>query len=187
MASDAPAYYMWSARTLRKTELLRALLDADSENARVNAALTLALLDTGGEKVIRILSASALSRDGYIARAGRKYLAPRAIAAICALGRLADPAALPALYALTEDESFIDMLPFEPYDFMADRADYRFQYRSHIITALCAIAKVHPAYAGEIRDRLRRYDAGKTFDVTMMGPVLRYDDTQTLLGMIESL
>ena len=88
---------------------------------------------------------------------------------------------------LTEDEGFIDALPFQPYDLIADREDYRFQYRSHLAAALCSVAKAHPEKKDEIRERLRRYVEGKRFAVTMMGTGLRYDDTDTVLRMIDAL
>ena len=187
LASDEPGRAMWSARHYRKTELLRSLLSSENENARINAALTLAMLDEGGEDVIRILSEAALKRDGYLTKASRKYIVPRSVAAVYALGRLGDPAALPALYRLTEDEGFIDELPFSPYDLIADQEDYRFQYRSHLAAALCSVAKAHPEKKDEIRERLRRYVEGKRFAVTMMGTGLRYDDTDTVLRMIGAL
>ena len=187
LASDEPGRAMWSARHFRRKELLMSLLSSGSGNARVNAALTLSMLDEGGEEVIRILGETALKRDGYMTKASRKYIVPRSVAAVCALGRLADPRALPYLYRLTEDEGFIDGLPFEPYDLITDREDYRFQYRSHIITALCRIARAHPEKKEEIRNRLKRFADGKRFAVTMMGTGLRYDDTAALLGMIEEL
>ena len=187
LASDAPAYAMWSARALGKRALLKELLDSKNENARANAALTLALLDDDSEKVIAVLTEAAAKQDGYMAKAGRKYIVPRAIAAVYALGRLAAVQALPALYALMDDESFIDRLPFEPYDLMVDRDDYRFQYRSHIITALCAIAAAHPEVRSEVKDRLYRYIAGKKLEVSMMSTALRYDDTDTLRRMIDRI
>ena len=187
LASDEPGRAMWSARHFRRKELLMSLLSSGSGNAWVNAALTLSMLDEGGEEVIRILGETALKRDGYMTKASRKYIVPRSVAAVCALGRLADPRALPYLYRLTEDEGFIDGLPFEPYDLITDREDYRFQYRSHIITALCRIARAHPEKKEEIRNRLKRFADGKRFAVTMMGTGLRYDDTAALLGMIEEL
>lgn len=191
LATDAPAYFMWSAKTLGKRALLESLLDSDDENARTNAALALTLLDASSEKIVAILAASALKRDGYIAKAGRKYIAPRSIAAISALGRIAGSdavlEALPALYTLMADESFIEALPFAPYDFMGNREDYYFQYRSHLITTLAAIAGAHPEKACEIKEKLRAYADGKSLTVTMMGPVLRYDNTATLCRMIDEI
>ena len=187
LASDAPAYFMWSARALEKRGLLRRLLDSDCENARINAALCLSMLDDGSEKVVSVLCEAAQKRDGYIAKASRKYIVPRSVAAIYALGRLAAADAVPTMYALMDDESFIEELPFQPYNLMANREDYFFQYRSHLIMALCAIAEAHPEMRLAIREKLRAYAAGKTFDVTMMSTTLRYDDTQTLLSRIESL
>ena len=187
LASDAPAYAMWSARALGKRDFLTRLLDSGDEKTRINAALTLTLLDDGSERVVGILTETALKEDGYMAKAGRKYIVPRSVAAVCALGRIAAVQALPALYRLMEDESFVDRLPFEPYDLMVDREDYRFQYRSHIITALCAIASAHPEVRGEVRDRLYRYVDGKTLRVSMMSTTLRYDDTAALRRMIDAI
>ena len=178
---------MWSARALGKREFLTRLLDSGDEKTRINAAMTLTLLDDGSERVVGILTEAALKEDGYMAKAGRKYIVPRSVAAICALGRIAAVKALPALYRLMEDESFIDRLPFEPYDLMVDRDDYRFQYRSHIITALCAIASAHPEVRGEVRERLYRYVDGKTLQVSMMSTALRYDDTAALRRMIDAI
>ena len=187
LASDEPGRAMWSARHFRKTALLRSLLSSANEKTRINAALTLAILDEGGEDAVRILSEAALKRDGYLTKASRKYIVPRSIAAVYALGRLGDAGALPSLYRLTEDEGFIDELPFAPYDLIADREDYCFQYRSHLITALCAVAKANPERKDEIRGRLAEYARGKRFAVTMMGTGLRYDDTDTLCSMIRAL
>lgn len=187
LASDEPGRAMWSARHFRKTALLRSLLVSPDEKTRINAALTLAMLDEGGEDAVRILSEAALKRDGYMTKASRKYIVPRSVAAVYALGRLGDAGALPALYRLTEDEGFIDALPFAPYDLIADREDYRFQYRSHLIAALCAVAEANPERKAEIRERLEEYARGKRFAVTMMGTGLRYDDTDVLLSMIGAL
>nr|MBQ4317810.1 hypothetical protein [Clostridia bacterium] len=172
---------------LGKRELMISLLESDDENTQTNAALTLALLDEKTEKSAEILIKAALNRSGYIAKAGRKYIAPRAISAINALGRVAAKEAVPALYTMIEDESFIEDIPFEPYDFMADRADYCFQYRSHIITSLCDIAKAYPELRTEIKAKLLSYVAGKKLDVTMMGPVIRHDNTATLMKLIENI
>jgi len=187
LASDAPAYYMWSSRMLEKRELLLSLIDSTDENTRTNAALALTMLNESSRRITGILIESAIKRDGYIAKAGRKYIVPRSVAAINALGRIASKEAVQALYGIMADDSFIDELPFEPYDFIVNREDYYFQYRSNIITSLCSIAKAHPEIRGEIKEKLRAYVSGKKLDVTMMGPVIRYDNTVTLNDMIEAL
>ena len=107
--------------------------------------------------------------------------------ALFALGKTESALALPALYRLMDDESFIEMLPFTPDQLLADREDYYFQYRSHIICALCRIAKKNPGSKAEIYKRLLAYMEGKVLSVSLMGGTLRFDDTQTLRKMADSL
>ena len=194
LSGDTPGYYMWSARTLNKRGLLTALLDSADEKTRINAAMTLTMLDDRSEKVVKILCECALKRDGYIAKPETipphtmVCSMPRSIAAISALARIAPENAVETLYTIMEDDSFIGELPFVPYNLLVDREDYYFQYRSHIVAALTAIAKAHPARKAEIRAKLLAYLEGKTLTVTMyMGPVIRFDDTAALRRMAEEL
>ncbi|MBE6612657.1 MAG: FAD-dependent oxidoreductase [Ruminococcaceae bacterium] len=187
LASDAPAYFMWSARSLGKRGLLTALLDSDDEKTRINAALTLTLLDESSERIVSILTDAAAKRDGYIAKAGRKYIVPRSIAAISALGRIGAADAVPVLLGMIADEGYLDEIPFEPYDLMVDREDFVFQYRANLISALCRIAAKNPEIAGEIKAKLTAFMDGKRLAVSMMGPIIRYDDTPVFAKMIDSI
>lgn len=186
LATDSPAYYMWSARVLGKKQLLTALLDSPDEKTRFNAALALAMLPAPPDKAVAQLSLCALKQDGYIPQSGRKYVYPRSVAAIYALGRTGSCLALPALYRLMEDESFIETLSLEE-PLLVDRADYYFQYRSHIICALCRIAEANPEAKAEIQNRLLTYINGKQLSVSLIGGTLRFDDTETFRKMVQSL
>lgn len=187
LGTDAPAYFMWSARVLQKRQLLTKLLDSADEKTRFHSALALSMLPEPSEKAVEQLSLCALKQDGYIPGSGRKYVYPRSISAIYALGRTKAASALPALYQLMEDENFLDTLPFTPDMLLQDRKDYYFQYRSHILSALCRIAQVHPEKRAEIRDRLQAYLPGKQFSVSLIGGDLRFDDTDTFRKMAKNI
>jgi len=73
------------------------------------------------------------------------------------------------------------------YDFIVDLEDYRFQYRSHLIIALISIAKAHPSRKAEIREKLLDYLEEKSLTVTMAGPIIRFDNTETFRRMVEEL
>lgn len=187
LASDAPGYYIWSAFLGKKTRLLQALLDAPEENTRFHAALSLALLEDASEKAVEVLCACALSADGYIPQSGRKYVYPRSVSAIYALGRLGSPLALPTLWRLLEDNSAIDAVPFTRSVLLVDREDLRFQYESHAIRALCEIATKNPDHKPEIQERLQTVLAGKRLTVSLVNSPIRADYTDRFQKMLTDL
>ncbi len=187
LATDAPGYYIWSARALDKRELLTTLLSSENEKLRVNAALGLALLDVKSERSVAVLCEAAACRDGYVARSGRGLNVPRALAAINALGRIGAPEAIPVLFDLLEHEAFIEDLEIEPKTVIVNREDYYFQYRTYIIKALCDIAEKAPDSACDIKEKLSRFVEGKRFTTTMLGPVIRDDLTDIICKMVERI
>ncbi len=187
LASNSPGYAMYAAFMLGKRDLLEKLLDSADGNTRVNAALALSLCGGAAEKTVSILCGEILKGDGYIPGTSRAYVPPRAVAAICALGRIASPAALPTLYRLIRDESYLASIPLEPSGWMADREDLAFEYRTHLVASLCSIAKAHPEKREEIRAALLDFARGKRFTVTLKKTAKRHDDTALVLRMIEEL
>lgn len=189
LASNAPGYYIWSAAALEKRTLLRRLLEQEDRNLRWHAALALALLDEADDETVSALIEAALSRDGFVPHNGREYNPPRAVSAICALGRLRAAAAVPALLSLLDD-TFIDSIPFNffPNLLICDREDLRFQYTAHTVAALCAIAAAHPAKHAELASRLRDFVKDRRFLVSMMGNhSYKNDRTAALRRMVEKL
>ncbi len=187
LATDAPEYFMWSSYMNKKQDVLLSLLDSESENARTNAALALSLLDVCNDRMVEILCASALKKDGYTPDAGRKYVMPRSVSAINALGRVGAVGALPALYELMADDSFISTLPFKKSEFLADYNDYFFQYRSNILTSLRDIAAKNPEKRDEIKAKAYEYLDGKTLSVSLMWSSEKIDFTKTIRGIIDSI
>lgn len=177
LASDAPGYYMWSAKSLGKVGLLVSLLDSESENARSNSAIVLSMLDgqipdASMPRLMTVLYETALTRDGYVPNTGRKYINFRSVSAICALGRLARAESVEFLRELLgHAEEIAETLPFEPFMLIADREDILFQYRSHILTALINIAKKQPELSSELKPFLCGYIEKHSFEVSMMGTV----------------
>lgn len=187
LASDAPGYYIWSAFLGKKTPLLRELLDAPEENTRFHAALSLALLEDASPKTVETLCRCALRTDGYIPQSGRKYVYPRSVSAIYALGRLGSPLALPALYQLMEEDAIIDAVPFTRSVLLMDREDLRFQYESHALRALCEIAAKNPWCKPEIREKLQAFLDGKRLTVSLVNSPLRADYTDRFQKMLADL
>lgn len=172
IASDAPGYYLWSARALGKVGLLASLLDSNDPQTRQHAALAMSMLDKklipDLGKLTDILCDCAESRDGYVPKTGRKYLNLRSVSALCALERLAEPSCTDRLLTLlSKVDEIAAELPFEPYDLITDREDIAFQYSSHLITALSAIAAVSPR-RGEIKSALAAFTEGRSFKVSLM-------------------
>ncbi len=187
LATDAPGYFIWSARSLDKRELLTALLTSENEKVRVNSALALALLDVKSARSVSVLCEAAMCRDGYVPRSGRGLNVPRALAAINALGRIGAREAIPVLFDLLEHEEFIDDLPIEPKTVIANREDYYFQYRAYIVKALCDIAEKAPDCACELQEKISRFVEGKRFTSTMLGPVIRDDLTDVIKRMVDGM
>jgi hypothetical protein len=193
IASNAPGYFMWSAKTLVKSDLLKSLLKSDDTQTRWHAALTLSLFDKADigdefDNLTDILIECAESRDGFIPETGRKYLNFRSVSAICALGRIKAAKAVPSLTRMLLNDSFIDELPFTPYDFMIDREDLRFQYSSHIITALCDIARENGSIKDEIKSQLTDYIDNHSFEVSLMNTVgFKLDCKPTLKKLVDEL
>ncbi len=184
-ASDRPGYFMWSARTLKKTALCHSLLRSENDNVRFCAALTLAMLDDGSDETVDTLIECAQTRDGYIPNTSWMYNNLRSVSAICALGRLGTEKAVPVLLGMLADDSFIEALPYRPLDFFPERKDVYFQYRTNCIAALCEIAARHPARAQEIRAFLLPYGNEHTFEVSMMSTKgFGLDCTATIRRMI---
>ncbi len=188
LASDAPGYFMWSARTLRKTELCRSLLASENVNARYNAALALSLLGDDSDEVVDTLIECAKTTDGYRPKTARKYITFRSVSAICALGRLGAARAVPTLLGMLRDDSFIEDIPFEPYDFIDDRRDVYFQYRSHCITALIEAAKKAPSLKYELKSFLTAYVNEHKLDVSLQhNKAYSLDCTPTFKKLVEAL
>lgn len=184
LASDAPGYCIWSAFLGKKARLLQALLDAPEENTRFHAALSLALLEDASPKTVETLCRCALCADGYIPQSGRKYVYPRSVSAIYALGRLGSPLALPALWRLLEEDAIIDAVPFTRSVLLVDREDLRFQYESHAIRALCEIAAKNPDYKPEIQERLQTVLDRKRLTVSLVNSPIRADYTDRFQEML---
>ena len=194
LASDAPGYYMWSAKSLGKVGLLVSLLDSESENARANSAIALSMLDgqipdASIPRLMTVLYETALTRDGYVPNTGRKYINFRSVSAICALGRLARAESVEFLRELLgHAEEIAETLPFEPFMLIADREDILFQYRSHILTALINIAKKQPELSDELKPFLCDYIEKHSFEVSMMGTVgFKLDCKPTLIKLTSEL
>ena len=194
LASDAPGYYMWSAKSLGKVGLLVSLLDSESENARANSAIALSMLDgqipeASMPRLMTVLYETALTRDGYVPNTGRKYINFRSVSAICALGRLARAESVEFLRELLgHTEEIAETLPFEPFMLIADREDILFQYRSHILTALINIAKKQPELSDELKPFLCDYIEKHSFEVSMMGTVgFKLDCKPTLIKLTSEL
>ena len=194
LASDAPGYYMWSAKSLGKVGLLCSLLNSDSENARSNAAITLSMLDgsipnESFERLMTVLYETANSRDGYVPSSGRKYINLRSVSAICAIGRLARAESVEFLRELLNNaEEISETIPFEPFMLIADREDILFQYRSHILTALIEIAVKNPELTDNLKPFLVDYIETHTFNVSMMGTVgFKLDCKPTLMKLANQL
>lgn len=194
LASDAPGYYMWSAKSLGKVGLLVSLLDSESENARANSALALSMLDgqipdASMPRLMTVLYETALTRDGYVPNTGRKYINFRSVSAICALGRLARAESVEFLRELLgHAEEIAETLPFEPFMLIADREDILFQYRSHILTALVNIAQKQSELSDELKPFLCDYIEKHSFEVSMMGTVgFKLDCKPTLIKLTSEL
>ena len=187
LASDAPGYYIWSARALDKCELLMELLDSENENVRVNSALALALLEAKSERSVSVLCEAAVCHDGYVPYSGRKLNVPRALAAINALGRIGASEAVPVLLGLLENEDFINDLEIVRRTVIADREDYYFHYRAYIIKALCDIADRNQDICYYIKEKLSHFVEGKKFTCTMLGPVIRDDRTDMINKMVNGI
>ena len=194
LASDAPGYYMWSAKSLGKVGLLVSLLDSESENARSNSAIALSMLDgqipdESLPRLMTVLYETALTRDGYVPNTGRKYINFRSVSAICALGRLARAESVEFLRELLgHAEEIAETLPFEPFMLIADREDILFQYRSHILTALINIAQKQPELSDELKPFLCDYIERHSFEVSMMGTVgFKLDCKPTLIKLTSEL
>lgn len=198
LGSDAPGYYIRSVRAVGGAETAERLLGSENRNERWHAALALAITDESRDsdgRVGELLLECAQSRDGFVPKNGRKYINLRSISAISAIaglaenGRLTDPgSAAKILTSLLNCAGDIaSELPFEPYDLICDRGDLRFQYESHLISALAAIGR---AAEGELSDRIRSTLAefftkadsdGRRFEVTLMGTAgFRLDCTERL-------
>lgn len=194
LASDAPGYYMWSAKSLGKVGLLVSLLDSESENARANSAIALSMLDgripdESLPRLMTVLYETALTRDGYVPNTGRKYINFRSVSAICALGRLARAESVEFLRELLgHTEEIAETLPFEPFMLIADREDILFQYRSHILTALVNIAQKQSELSRELKPFLCDYIRRHSFEVSMMGTVgFKLDCKPTLIKLTSEL
>ena len=184
LASDAPGYYIWSAKLLGDTDYLKDLLAARDKNTRYHAALALALLGNDDAQTVDILQACALETDGYLPSSGRKYVHPRSVSAIYALGRIGSPLAIPALFRLLEQKAEV---PFTPDLLLKDQEDLQFQYHSHALAALLAIAKAAPEQAEAIHARLAAYLECHRLTVSLISSPLRFDCTDTFLQMLASL
>ena len=194
LASDAPGYYMWSAKSLGKVGLLVSLLDSESENARANSAIALSMLDgqipeASMPRLMTVLYETALTRDGYVPNTGRKYINFRSVSAICALGRLARAESVEFLRELLgHTEEIAETLPFEPFMLIADREDILFPYRSHILTALVNIAQKQSELSDELKPFLCDYIEKHSFEVSMMGTVgFKLDCKPTLIKLTSEL
>jgi len=187
LASDSPGYYIWSAFLGKKIPFLQKLLDAPEENTRFHAALSLALLEDTSPKTVETLCRCALCADGYIPQSGRKYVYPRSVSAIYALGRLGSPLALPTLWRLLEEDAIIDAVPFTRSVLLTDREDLRFQYESHAIRALCEIAAKDPAHKPEIKEKLQTVLGRKRLTVSLVNSPLRADYTDRFQEMVNRL
>lgn len=194
LASDAPGYYMWSAKSLGKVGLLVSLLDSESENARANSAIALSMLDgqipdESLPRLMTVLYETALTRDGYVPNTGRKYINFRSVSAICALGRLARAESVEFLRELLgHAEEIAETLPFEPFMLIADREDILFQYRSHLLTALINIAQKQSELSDELKPFLCDYIEKHSFEVSMMGTVgFKLDCKPTLIKLTSEL
>ena len=194
LASDAPGYYMWSAKSLGKVGLLVSLFDSESENARANSAIALSMLDeqipdASMPRLMTVLYETALTRDGYVPNTGRKYINFRSVSAICALGRLARAESVEFLRELLGNaEEIAETLPFEPFMLIADREDILFQYRSHILTALVNIAQKQSELSDELKPFLCDYIEKHSFEVSMMGTVgFKLDCKPTLYKLASEL
>lgn len=183
LSTDAPGYFMWSAKLLGRTDYLHPLLDAD-KSTRYHAALALALLGDTSAATVEALEACALDTDGFVPKSGRKYVHPRSVSAIYALGRLASPLAVSTLSRLLNEDIHI---PFAADLLVKDEADLRFQYHSHAFGALCHIAKQSSEYKEEICPQLDAYLQANRFTVSLIGSPMRFDCTDTFRQMRTSL
>ena len=183
LSTDAPGYFMWSAKLLGKTDYLQPLLDAD-KNTRYHAALALALLGDASPATVAALEACALDIDGFVPKSGRKYVHPRSVSAIYALGRLASPLAASSLFQLLHEDIRI---PFAADLLVKDEEDLRFQYHSHAFGALCHIAKRSSEQKEAIRSQLEAYLQVNRFTVSLINSPLRFDCTDTFRQMLASL
>ena len=199
LASDAPGYFIWSARELADTRFLTDLLTSEDNNIKWHAALALAITDAAlpdDESALleRTLLECAQSRDGFVPNTGRKYMNLRSVSAVSALTRLAEKKRLTApesvydaLAALLERAAQItENLPFEPYDLITDREDLRFQYESHLTAAIAAIRRTYPALSEKAEQTLSSFFAkaaheNRKIEVSLMSTVgFKLDCTEAL-------
>ena len=187
LASDAPGYAIWSAMMNGRSDLLKKLLDGGCVNARRHAALSLALL--GDTAAVDALIETAYSRDGFVPKSGRKYNNLRSVSAISALGRLGDKKAAGPLLDLLEDLSFTEGLKPTDSGMISDSGDVRFEYESHIITALSEIAAKNPGTARGIKERLIKYTENRRFLISMMGTRtdVKKDCTDSIRKIVEGI
>lgn len=183
LATDAPGYFIWSAKLLGETYYLKSLLDAD-KNTRYHAALALALLGDASPATVAALEVCALDIDGFVPKSGRKYVHPRSVSSIYALGRLASPLAIPTLSRLLHEDIHIS---FAADLLVKDEEDLRFQYHSHAFAALCKIAKQSLEYKEEICQHLEAYLQANPLTVSLINSPLRFDCTDTFRQMLASL
>lgn len=187
LAGDAPGYAIWSAVQLQKTALLHERLHAEDDNSRYHAALALALLDDAS--AVETLMEAACTKDGVMSKSSRRFGTLRSVAAIAALERLADERAADLLLSMLADRTCTAEIAPQYHDLMIDDEDVRFQYDTHLIRALCAIAKAHPGRRDDIRNALKTAVTGQTFRTSMMGTdlSLKQDCTETIRAMVNEL
>ena len=182
LATDAPGYYIWSAKLLGKCDYLKPLLTSPDKHARYHGALALALLDDSSAATVEVLCSCALETDGFRPTSGRKYVYPRSVSAIYALGRIGSPLALPVLYQLLEETPSI---PFQPDQLLTDQGDVEFQYHSHTVAALLEIAKAVPTEREAIFRKLAAALDADPLSVSLMGGPLRAEYRESFRKLLD--